>query len=136
MNRQIRVMVFYLLVVMLAIFAVSSFTGQLQSQNEFSYTQFLELIEKGEISSAVISTNVAAPSGGTVTITLTDGSVKEVNVPDTVEAKDLLTARDIPVTFKKATDNSWMTSLGIPLMVAVVVVFLMVTIMNQQAGPD
>ncbi len=134
MNRQIRVMVFYLLVVMLAIFAVSSFTGQLQSQNEFSYTQFLELIEKEEISSAVISTNVAAPSSGTVTITLTDGSVKEVNVPDTVEAKDLLTARDIPVTFKKATDNSWMTSLGIPLMVAVVVVFLMVTIMNQQAG--
>ncbi len=134
MNRQMRTMVFYLLVVMLAIFAVSSFTGQLQSQNEYSYTQFVELIENGGISSAVISQNTAVPSSGTVVITLTDGTAKEVNVPDTVEAKDMLTAKDIPVTFKKATDNSWMSSLGIPLMVAVVVVFLMVMMMNQQAG--
>lgn len=134
MNRQMRVMVFYLLVVMLAIFAVSSFTGQLQSQNECSYTQFVELIENGSISSAVISQNTAVPSSGTVVITLTDGTAREVNVPDTVEAKDLLAAKNISVTFKKATDNSWMSSLGIPLMVAVVVVFLMVMMMNQQAG--
>ena len=134
MSKQFRVMVFYLLVISLAFFAITTFTDQLQAQNEYSYTQFVNLIDEGQISSAVISQNKVAPESGKVTITLMDGSVKEVVVPDTVEAKDLLMEQNIPVVFRELTDNSWMTSLGIPLMVAVVVVFLMMTLMNHQAG--
>ena len=134
MNRQFRSMAGYLLLICIAVLLVTSFTGQFMGQNEFSYTQFARAVEEGKISSAVISQNTVDSAGGTVHITMTDGSEREVVVPDTVEAKNLLVEKDIPVTFTRIRDNSWLTGLGVPLLVAVVVVFLMVTIMNQQAG--
>ena len=134
MNRQFRSMIWSMLLVFAVIFVITSFTGNFMGQNEYSYTQLVSAAEEGKISSAVISQNTVDSLGGTVRIILTDGTEREVVVPDTVEAKDLLIQENIPVTFTKVKDNSWMFSLGVPLMVAVVVVFLMVTIMNQQAG--
>ncbi|MCI8852368.1 MAG: ATP-dependent zinc metalloprotease FtsH [Lachnospiraceae bacterium] len=124
----------YLLLICIAVLLVTSFTGQFMGQNEYSYTQFTQAVEDGKVSSAVIAQNTVDSTSGTVHIIMTDGTEREVVVPDTVEAKDLLVEKEIPVTFTRVRDNSWLTSLGVPLLVAVVVVFLMVTIMNQQAA--
>ena len=134
MNRQFRSMAGYLLLICIAVLLVTSFTGQFMGQNEYSYTQFTQAVEDGKVSSAVIAQNTVDSTSGTVHIIMTDGTEREVVVPDTVEAKDLLVEKEIPVTFTRVRDNSWLTSLGVPLLVAVVVVFLMVTIMNQQAA--
>jgi cell division protease FtsH len=133
-NRQFRSMAGYLLLICIAVLLVTSFTGQFMGQNEYSYTQFTQAVEDGKVSSAVIAQNTVDSTSGTVHIIMTDGTEREVVVPDTVEAKDLLVEKEIPVTFTRVRDNSWLTSLGVPLLVAVVVVFLMVTIMNQQAA--
>ena len=134
MSKQSRGFIFYMLVFFLVFYAVTVFSNHIQSQNEYSYTEFVKVVQEEEIEKAVITPSAAAPETGTVALTLSGGSVKTVVVPDTVEAKSLLVEQNIPVVFKEVKDNSWLVSLGVPLMVSVVVVFLMMMLMNRQAG--
>ena len=132
-NRQFRGFSFYALVLLLGFYALVIFSTKMNTENQYTYTQFEKAVESGEVSSALISQSKSTPTG-TVKIQLKDGTERTINVPDTVAAKDLLQSENISVSFGAVKENDWMSSLGIPLLVAVVVVFLMMMIMNRQAG--
>lgn len=132
-NRQYRVSFFYLLLLAMLLFFVSEFARRTEMQNLYTYTQFEEDVQSGKVVQAVITQNAAAPTG-TVELTKTDGTTEKVNVPDTVEAGRLLRQAEIPVAYDNVRSQSWLQSLGIPLLVAVVVVFAMMMLMNRQAG--
>lgn len=132
-NRQFRVSIFYLILFVMIGFLLTDFAKRLEMENLYTYTQFKEDVANGQVVNAVISQSEATPTG-TVKLTMKDGSKPNVNVPDTVEARDILQAGGVPVSFAEVKDTNWMTSLGVPLLVAVVVVFVMVMIMNRQAG--
>ncbi len=132
-NRQFRGMTFFLLVLLLAVYAISIFPARMRMENEYSYTQFQEAVENGEVISAVVSQDKATPTGS-VRLIMADGRSRLVNVPDTLEAGNILKDADIPVTFNEVRDTSWMLSLGVSALVAVVVIFVIVMIMNRQAG--
>lgn len=61
-----------------------------------------------------------------------DGSRQNVNVPDTVQARDLLLKADINVAFSSVKGEGWLSTIGVPLLVAVVTVSLMMMMMNRQ----
>jgi cell division protease FtsH len=134
-SKQFRIggISFYLLVVLLGIYALFIYSTRLNMENQYSYTEFQEAVQEDNVSSAVIAQNNATPTG-TVTLQLRDGSKKTVNVPDTVEARDLLQESGISVSFEAVKSTDWVTSIGVPLMVAVVVVFVMMILMNRQAA--
>ena len=132
-NKQFQGFGFYALVLLLGFYALVFFSAKVNTENQYSYTQFEAAVEKSEVVSAEIESSKFTPTG-TVTLILKDGSEKIVNVPDTVEAQELLKAADVTVSFVAVKDDSWMESLGVPLLVAVVVVFLMVILMNRQSG--
>lgn len=132
-NRQYRASFFYLLLLAMLLFFVSEFARRTEMQNLYTYTQFEEDVQSGKVVQAVITQNAAAPTG-TVELTKTDGTTEKVNVPDTVEAGRLLRQAEIPVAYDNVRSQSWLQSLGIPLLVAVVVVFAMMMLMNRQAG--
>ncbi len=132
-NRQYRASFFYLLLLAMLLFFVSEFARRTEMQNLYTYTQFEEDVQSGKVVQAVITQNAAAPTG-TVELTKTDGTTEKVNVPDTVEAGRLLQKADVPVAYDNVRSQSWLQSLGVPLLVAVVVVFAMMMLMNRQAG--
>ena len=59
MNRIFRNTIFYLLIFLVIIGVVSFFNGGNQATNNLSYDQFIENLEKGEVS----NTNHAARTG-------------------------------------------------------------------------
>ncbi len=132
-NRQFRVSIFYLILFVMIGFLLTDFAKRLEMENLYTYSQFKDDVASGEVISAVISQSEATPTG-TVKLTMKNGSKPNVNVPDTVEARDILQSQGVPVSFAEVKEANWMTSLGVPLLVSVVVVFVMVMIMNRQAG--
>ena len=132
-NRQFRGFSFYALVLLLGFYALVIFSTKMNTENQYSYTQFEKAVQNEEVSSAVIAQNKSTPTG-TVKLQLKDGTEKSVNVPDTVAAQELLQMGGVSVSFAAVKENDWMNSLGVPLLVAVVVVFLMMMLLNRQAG--
>ncbi|MCI8598860.1 MAG: ATP-dependent zinc metalloprotease FtsH [Lachnospiraceae bacterium] len=132
-NRQFRVSIFYLILFVMIGFLLTDFAKRLEMENLYTYSQFKDDVASGEVISAVISQSEATPTG-TVKLTMKNGSKPNVNVPDTVEARDILQSQGVPVSFAEVKEANWMTSLGVPLLVSVIVVFVMVMIMNRQAG--
>ncbi len=132
-NRQYRVSFFYLILLAMLLFFVAEFAKRAEMQNLYTYTQFQEDVQSGKAERAVITQNETAPTG-IVELVKADGTVVKVNVPDTVEAGKLLQKAGVPVAYDNVRNQSWLQSLGIPLLVAVVVVFAMMMLMNRQAG--
>ena len=132
-NKQFRGLGFYGLVILLAFYALVIFSDKMSSENQYSYTQFERAVQNEEVVSAEISMSKSTPTG-TVRIYLKDGSYKTVNVPDTVAAQELMKEGNVSVSFEAVKENDWMTSLGVPRLVAVVVVFLLMMLMNRQGG--
>ena len=132
-NRQYRVSFFYLILLAMLLFFVAEFAKRAEMQNLYTYTQFEEDVKSGQVAHAVITQNETAPTG-IVELVKTDGTASKVNVPDTVEAGKLLQKAGVSVAYDNVRGQSWLQSLGIPLLVAVVVVFAMMMLMNRQAG--
>ena len=82
---------------------------------------------------AVVSQDKATPTG-TVTLTMKSGGTRKIHVPDTVEAREVMEAAGVSVSFMQVKDTDWMTSLGAHLLITIVVVFFMVMMMNRQSG--
>jgi len=132
-NRQFRGFGFYGLVILLGFYALTIFSARMSMANQYSYTQFRTAIQNQEVTGAKITQSQSTPTG-IVEIQLKDGTEKTVNVPDTVAAEELLREGNVSVSFEAVKESTWLDSLGIPLLVAVVVVFLMTLLMNRQAG--
>ena len=132
-SRTYRISFFYLLMLLVLLFFLSEFAKRTEMQNLYTYNQFQEDVESGNVEKAVITQNQTAPTG-TVELVKKDGSTAKVNVPDTVEAGRLLTKAGAFVAYDNVRSQSWIQSLGMPLLVAVVVVFVMMMFMNRQSG--
>ena len=92
-SRTYRISFFYLLMLLVLLFFLSEFAKRTEMQNLYTYNQFQEDVESGNVEKAVITQNQTAPTG-TVELVKKDGSTAKVNVPDTVEAGRLLSKAD------------------------------------------
>ena len=132
-NRQFRVFGFYMILFLLFVVMLRSFQERSEMENLYTYNEFREDVKKGEVVRAVVSQDKATPTG-TVTLTMKSGGTRKIHVPDTVEAREVMEAAGVSVSFMQVKDTDWMTSLGVPLLITVVVVFFMVMMMNRQSG--
>ncbi len=132
-NRQFRVFGFYMILFLLFVVMLRSFQERSEMENLYTYNEFREDVKKGEVVRAVVSQDKATPTG-TVTLTMKSGGTRKIHVPDTVEAREVMEAAGVSVSFMQVKDTDWMTSLGAHLLITIVVVFFMVMMMNRQSG--
>ncbi len=132
-NGRIRVSGISTILLILMILFFVQWILNMDMENMYTYEQFEEAVSGAQVVSAVIEQSEATPTG-TVRLTLTDGSTREVNVPDTVEAGNFLRQNGVSVTFREVQEKGWLDSIGIPLLVAVVAVSLMMMFLNRQNG--
>lgn len=130
-NRQFRVSGFSMAVLILIIMLFIQYVANMDMENLYSYNQFEQAVANKEVISAVIVPSEATPTG-VVRLMMKDGSRQNVNVPDTVQARDLLLKADINVAFSSVKGEGWLSTIGVPLLVAVVTVSLMMMMMNRQ----
>ena len=132
-SRQFRVSGFSMVILMIVILLFVQWIANMDMENTYTYEQFETAVENEQVVSAVIEQSQAVPTG-TVRLTLRDGSERQVNVPDTIEARDLLQNNQVSVSFREVREQNLFGAVGISLLAAVVTVVLMMMFLNRQNG--
>ena len=132
-SRQFRVSGFSMVILMIVILLFVQWIANMDMENTYAYEQYETAVENEQVVSAVIEQSQAVPTG-TVRLTLRDGSERQVNVPDTIEARDLLQNNQVSVSFREVREQNLFGAVGISLLAAVVTVVLMMMFLNRQNG--
>ena len=109
--------------------------NQLQMhQQEMSYSTFVSEVEDGNVASVYINQNSAVPTG-TLSVTLKDDdAARRVNVSDVKEVQELLDENEVVYGMSDVPRESMMTTILIPVLVALGGVFLIFFLMNRQGN--
>ena len=109
--------------------------NQLQMhQQEMSYSTFVSEVEDGNVANVYINQNSAVPTG-TLSVTLKDDdATRRVNVSDVKEVQELLDENEVVYGMSDVPRESMMTTILIPVLVALGGVFLSFFLMNRQGN--
>ena len=109
--------------------------NQLQMhQQEMSYSTFVSEVEDGNVANVYINQNSAVPTG-TLSVTLKDDdAARRVNVSDVKEVQELLDENEVVYGMSDIPRESMMTTILIPVLVALGGVFLIFFLMNRQGN--
>ena len=115
--------------------AVLWMANQLQMhQQEMSYSTFVSEVEDGNVANVYINQNSAVPTG-TLSVTMKDDeAARRVNVSDVREVQELLDENEVVYGMSDVHKESMMTTILIPVLVALGGVFLIFFLMNRQGG--
>ena len=126
-------MLVYLALMLGMMWLFGQFAESKREDSLYSYTKFLTAVEDREVVSAEIAQNREVPTG-TVTFTLNDGTVRQTNVSDVGKAEEHMNRYGVDVSYGKMEKENLFLTMGVPFMLSLAVVFLLVTLMNRQAG--
>lgn len=101
---------------------------------DMTYTSFTQEVKDGNIQDVTIKQNKTVPTG-VVTVTLRDsGITKQVNVSDVTEVQNLLEKYKIDYKMPNVPEDSWITTLLMPLLFTFLGITLIFMFMNRQGG--
>ena len=112
------------------------FIGQMNmKQREYTYQEFTQAVQDGEVDSVVIRQNKEVPTGR-LEIQMKDQSedVKYLNVSDVNEIQELLSKADVKCTLDDVPKESWFMTTMFPTLLMVGVVIFLFMMMNRQGG--
>ena len=119
---------------LVTLFAVFWFTNQAQNRDrEFTYREYQEALENGDIQRAVINQDRSIPTGQIV-FTLNDGETKTLNVSNVNEVQEQLEEEKIDFIVTSVPEESWITTVLLPMGISIVAVLVVFLLMNRQAG--
>ena len=133
MKKQYQGVLIYLAVLIGMMWIFGQFAEKQKADSAYSYTQFVEAVEAGEVRSAQISQNKEVPTGNVV-FTLVNGEQKNTNLPDVTKAEAQLIAGGVDVTFSDVEEENYLMTIGLPMLLSLMVVIVMFAMTNRQAG--
>jgi cell division protease FtsH len=109
--------------------------NQLQMhQQEMSYSTFVSEVEDGNVANVYINQNSAVPTGTLLVTLKDDDAARRVNVSDVKEVQELLDENEVVYGMSDVPRESMMTTILIPVLVALGGVFLIFFLMNRQGN--
>lgn len=133
MKKQYQGMLVYLAVMLGMMWLFGQFSEKQQAESAYSYTQFVEAVESGDVISAKISQNKEIPTGKVV-FTLENGEQKNTNLSDVNKAEEIMHNYDVEVTFGDVEEENYLMTIGLPMLLSLMVVIVVFIIMNRQTG--
>ena len=112
------------------------FIGQMNmKQREYTYQEFTQAVQDGEVDSVIIRQNKEVPTGR-LEIQMKDQSedVKYLNVSDVNEIQELLSKADVKCTLDDVPKESWFMTTMFPTLLMVGGVIFLFMMMNRQGG--
>lgn len=122
-----------MVVVLLILLLFQTFRGGMEASQTWNYREFEEAVDGGDVVRVEITQNQEVPTGS-LKVTLKDGDVRYVNVTDVKEVQSELEQQDaITLDVKDVPKQSvWLSIL--PTIMIAVVLLLIFSMMNRQAG--
>ncbi len=136
MNRQFRGGIIYLVIVLVVMYFIMSITSFGKSSSSYSYSDFLNDFQAGNISKVEISQNSEVPTG-TVKVTFSDSSrsTERFNVTNVNDITSLVTAADsVKLVVNDVVRESIFVTTILPFLLIAVAMVMVTLIINRQAA--
>ena len=136
-GRGIGVGRFSTLIIVLFVLGLYYVVGQMAMQQQsYTYEDFIEAVEQGQVQSVVIEQDKAVPTGS-LELTMENGDSKYVNVSDVNEAQEILKKAGITDIEVLAVpkDSVFLTSI-LPTILMVGALIFVFTMMNRPSGAN
>ena len=127
MFKFFKNVVFYLLIVVAAIWAMDHYSAGNTNKTDISYTAFIKHVQQDEVKSVTISENG-------ITGLLKDGKVFTTVAPNDATLIPTLRSRDVEIKAELPPQTPWWASVLSTLLPMVLVVGLWFMLMNQSSG--
>ena len=133
MKRNYRGAVLYIVLILAVIFLWFFFGSNSGSTSDYNISIFQQDLAASKIAAVDVAPSRDIPTGS-VTAVMTDSTQKSFYVFDTQSVIDLMEEYHFTnYSMRKVPSESWLTSL-LPLLLVFAAMFILFTIMNNQAG--
>ena len=133
MKRNYRGALLYIVLILVVIFLWFIFGTGSGSTSDYNISIFEQDLDASKVVTVNVQPSRDIPTG-TVTVTLSDSTQKSFHVFDTQSVIELMEEyRFTNYAMQKVPSESWLTSL-LPLLLVFAAMFILFTIMNNQAG--
>lgn len=121
----------FIVIVFLALWLTNRMQGK---EQEMTYTSFVQEVKDKNVQDVMIKQNKTVPTG-VVSVTLKDSdTVKQVNVSDVNSVQTLLEKYNIDYQMPNVQEDSWLTTILMPLLFTFLGITLIFMFMNRQGG--
>jgi len=120
--------IFYLLIVLVAIMAIDYYSAGSAGKNDISYTAFMKHVQQDEVKTVTINSNNG------ITGQLKNGEVFTTVTPSDATLIPTLRARDVEIKAELPPQTPWWTGLLTTLLPMVLVLGIWFMLMNQGSG--
>ena len=131
--RSINISTVLMFIVIVA--AALWMAGRMQMhRQEMPYTEFVTQVERDNVTDVYIDLNRAVPTGMVSFMLKNEDGARTVNVSDVEEVRSLLDKQEVEYDISAIPEESVLTTVFLPLLVTLAVVFLIFYLMNRQNG--
>ena len=104
-------------------------------QNSYSYQEFMDALNQGQIQSVVIEQNKAVPTGTLELSVEGEDGVRYLSVTDVNEAQEILKEAGVTkIHVMDVPEDSWLMTTLFPTLLTIGVIVVLFSIMNRQGG--
>lgn len=128
MAKFFKNIIFYLLIVLVAIMAIDYYSAGSAGKNDISYTAFMKHVQQDEVKTVTINSNNG------ITGQLKNGEVFTTVTPSDATLIPTLRARDVEIKAELPPQTPWWTGLLTTLLSMVLVLGIWFMLMNQGSG--
>ena len=128
MAKFFKNIIFYLLIVLVAIMAIDYYSAGSAGKNDISYTAFMKHVQQDEVKTVTINSNNG------ITGQLKNGEVFTTVTPSDATLILTLRARDVEIKAELPPQTPWWTGLLTTLLPMVLVLGIWFMLMNQGSG--
>ena len=123
----------FVLIIMLMLLLVTTFSRKMFTNDDISYQQYLEILDSGEAVKVSIRQNQQTPTG-VVNLQLPDGSSRQYFTSDVVAEQKLLQEKGLDYILQDVPQDNYLLSIMIPILLSTVVVIVLISVMNARAA--
>lgn len=128
MTKFFKNIIFYLLIVLVAIMAIDYYSAGSSGKNDISYTAFMKHVQQDEVKTVTINSNNG------ITGQLKNGEVFTTVTPSDATLIPTLRARDVEIKAELPPQTPWWTGLLTTLLPMILVLGIWFMLMNQGSG--
>lgn len=134
MRKQMKGYGFYIIILLIVIATVYlSQSFEFSNSDEYSYSQFVDDIDEGNVKSIEINPNKEVPTGS-VTVTLTSDSTKTFYVPDVKDIEKLAVENDIVSHMNDVPQENWFLTSVLPYILVFIIIIVLFSFLSNQAS--
>ncbi len=122
------------IVLALLLFTIWNWSDSQGDDFAYTYADFLEEIEAGEVESVIISQNTTVPTGE-LAITNVDGVTTQIlSVSDVNDTQALLNEANVTYKLEEIVEVTWISSVVIPIVILVLGILFFYILLTRQSG--